>query len=77
MPTVIDVRDLPDRFADVVARALAEGEVIVTDGSIPRARLVPLTPARPSRVAGLHAGAIQTSTDFDEPLPDEFWDGSR
>jgi hypothetical protein len=25
------------------------------------------------RIAGLHAGAIHTSEDFDEPLPDEFW----
>jgi hypothetical protein len=27
----------------------------------------------PSRIAGLHRGAIQTSDDFDEPLPDDFW----
>jgi hypothetical protein len=25
------------------------------------------------RVAGLHPGAIWTSDDFDEPLPDDFW----
>jgi hypothetical protein len=28
------------------------------------------------RKAGLHAGAIWTSDDFDEPMPDEFWTGS-
>lgn len=28
------------------------------------------------RKAGLHAGAIWTSEDFDEPLPDEFWTGT-
>jgi len=27
------------------------------------------------RVAGLHPGAIWTSDDFDDPLPDEFWLG--
>ncbi len=27
------------------------------------------------RVAGLHAGLIWTSDDFDDPLPDEFWFG--
>lgn len=27
------------------------------------------------RVPGLHAGAIQTTEDFDAPLPDEFWAG--
>ncbi len=28
------------------------------------------------RKAGLHAGAIWVSEDFDEPLPDEFWTGT-
>ncbi len=28
------------------------------------------------RIAGLHAGAIWMSDDFDEPLPDEFWLGT-
>lgn len=28
------------------------------------------------RKAGLHVGAIWTSDDFDEPLPDKFWTGS-
>jgi hypothetical protein len=28
------------------------------------------------RVAGLHAGAVWTSDDFDEPLPDDFWIGT-
>jgi hypothetical protein len=27
------------------------------------------------RIAGLNAGMIWTSDDFDEPLPDEFWLG--
>ena len=29
------------------------------------------------RIPGLHRGAIWTSEDFDEPLPDEFWTGSE
>lgn len=27
------------------------------------------------RIAGLNAGMIWTSDDFDDPLPDEFWLG--
>ena len=27
------------------------------------------------RILGLHRGAIWTSDDFDDPLPDEFWLG--
>lgn len=37
-----------------------------------------LKAAQPTpRMAGLHAGAIWTSDDFDEPLPDEFWTGNK
>lgn len=32
------------------------------------------TSAKP-RILGLHPGAIWTSEDFDDPLPDEFWLG--
>ncbi len=27
------------------------------------------------RILGMHPGAIWTSEDFDDPLPDEFWLG--
>ena len=51
---------------------VADGtEVVLTEGDSPVARLLPIG----RRVAGLHAGAIWTSEDFDEPLPDEFWTG--
>ena len=52
---------------------VADGtEVLLTEGPTPVARLVPVG----KRVAGLHAGLVWTSEDFDEPLPDEFWVGS-
>ena len=36
-----------------------------------------LEAAQPApRKAGLHTGAIWTSDDFDEPLPNEFWTGT-
>jgi len=71
----IDVRDLPSRFAEVVAAAAGE-EIIITDGQIPRAKLVPLARGEP-RVPGLHPGAIQTTDDFDAPLTDTFWTGNE
>jgi len=36
----------------------------------------PIQPAPAPRIAGLHAGAIRMSDDFDDPLPDEFWIGT-
>jgi prevent-host-death family protein len=74
MATTIDIRELPDRFRELLSEAEAGGEVIVTEEGKPRAMLVAL-PASGHRVAGLHAGAIQIAPDFDEPLPDEFWAG--
>ena len=72
--TSIDVKDLPARFQEIVALAASGTEVIVTEGAVARARLVPLS-AGPARVAGLHPGAITTAPDFDAPLPEEFWMG--
>ena len=64
---LIEIRDLPTRFDEVVSAA-PDQEIIVTDGQIPRAMLIPLARDGP-RVPGLHPGAIQTSDDFDAPLP--------
>ncbi len=72
--TQIEVRDLPTRFAEVISQAATGTEVIVTEGNVPRARLVPLSPGQP-RIPGMHPGAIQTSDDFDAPLPEDFWLG--
>lgn len=72
--TTVEVNEVPHRWAELVSLAAAGGEVIVTEDSIPRARLVSLT-SRPARVPGLHAGAIHTADDFDGPLPDDFWAG--
>lgn len=70
----IEIRELSQRFAEIIAQAGSGGEVIVTEGGTPKAVLRPLSPPKPRR-AGLHSGAIQTAPDFDAPLPDEFWVG--
>jgi antitoxin (DNA-binding transcriptional repressor) of toxin-antitoxin stability system len=72
--TTIDIKELPARFLEIVSQAATGTDVIVTEGDIPRARLVPLAPV-PVRIPGLHAGAIHTADDFDAPLPEEFWTG--
>ncbi len=74
MPTTkVDVREVQARLTELISLVVAGTEVILTDGSKPLARLVPLTSSTKPRVAGLHSGAIETSDDFDYPLPDEFW----
>ncbi len=68
----IDVKEAQARFQELLAQIALGVEWILTDGMTPVARLVPVS----GRVAGLHAGAIWVSPDFDEPLPDEFWMGN-
>ena len=75
MTTTIDIRELPGRLDEALARAVAGEEVVLLDGTTPRARLVPIAVVGGNRVPGLHAGAIQPAPDFDSPLPDEFWAG--
>jgi len=74
--TTVEVQELPARFAELISLAAGGTEVIVTEGSTPRARLVPL-PTGQVRVAELHPGAIEAAADFDAPLPEEFWSGKR
>lgn len=76
MGIAIEIHELPARLDEALALASAGGEVILLDGSTPRARLVPLSSAAP-RAAGLHPGALQPAPDFDAPLPDEFWTGEK
>lgn len=76
MSTRIDFRELPLRWEEALALASSGREVILTDGAVPRARLLSCGESAAIRVPGLHAGAIQPASDFDAPLPDDFWTGS-
>jgi antitoxin (DNA-binding transcriptional repressor) of toxin-antitoxin stability system len=72
----VDVHELPSRFEELLALAAAGGEVLITDGDVPRARLVAIVPGG-LRIPGLHPGAMVMAPDFDDPLPDEFWTGTE
>ncbi len=67
----IDVRETRQYLKELLDLVIAGTEVIFTDGDTPIARLAP---AR-RRVAGLHAGAIWASPDFDAPWSEEFETG--
>jgi prevent-host-death family protein len=73
----IDVHGAQIKLDDLLSIVEQGIEVILTDSGTPLARLVPMKLAAPARVAGLNPGAIWTSDDFDEPLPDEFWIGTE
>ena len=57
--------------------ALSDAEKQEAAAELLRRTLARLTTSQvpPVRVAGLHTGAIQAASDFDAPLPDDFWTG--
>lgn len=69
----IDVKEIPERLEEFLTQISSGVEYVLIDGKTPVARIVPIS----MRVADLHAGAIWTSSNFDEPLPDEFWVGNE
>ncbi len=68
----VDLRTGKIDFKDLLAQVIAGTEIVFSEGNTPIARLLPIG----QRVAGLHAGAITASPDFDEQLPGEFWTGT-
>ena len=77
MTQTVTVDEAQQKLPDLLARAVAGNEVIITEHGKPVARLVavPVASPRKNRIPGLNRGAIWTSEDFDKPLPDEFWLG--
>ena len=73
---IVDVHEAQAHLAELLSLVTAGTEIILMQDSTPLARIVPMTGATTPRVAGLHTGAIRTSEDFDEPLPEEFWTGA-
>ena len=69
----VDVREIHTSLQELLSLVREGTEIVLTEGTTPLARVVPIVLPPAQRVAGLHAGAIWTSEDFDEPLPEEFW----
>lgn len=69
----INIHEVETDLAEPLSLVSSGTEVILTEGCTPRARIVPIASPTTPRVAGLHAGAVQTNEDFGESMPDEFW----
>ena len=65
----VDVREAQNNLKTLLERVNAGVQIILSENEKPIARLLPVS----ERIAGLHAGSIWASNDFDEPLPEEFW----
>ena len=72
----VEVQDAQQQLADLLEEVAAGVEIILTEDSRPRARLVPVVAPLDRRIANLHPGGMTASDDFDNPLPDELWAGT-
>ena len=72
----VDVNAAEISVKELLSLVQVDTEIVLTEGGIPLARLVPIVSGNELPKAGLHPGAIEIGDDFDEPLPDEFWTGS-
>ncbi|MBI4524533.1 MAG: type II toxin-antitoxin system prevent-host-death family antitoxin [Deltaproteobacteria bacterium] len=72
----VDVQEAQRNLQELLSLVSKGTEIVLTEGTKPLARLVPISLPSTPRVAGLRTGAIWTSEDFDEPLPEDFWTGT-
>jgi len=77
MTKTVTLDDAQTQLLKLLSFAMEGNEVIITKDNKPLARLVPFASGSQPRVAGLNKGKIWVSDDFDAPLPDEFWVGSK
>ncbi len=79
MPTeTVEIDKIDKQLAELLAIVADKGEVVIAQNGKPLAYLEPFAQhTKKKRVAGLNRGMIWTSSDFDAPLPDEFWLGGE
>ena len=73
-----NVHKAKTHLSTLIDRALRGEEVVISRSNRPVARLVALAPAARRRTPGLNASpAFWMAADFDAPLPEPFWLGTR
>lgn len=73
----VTVSDIQARLPQILSMVSEGDVVIISEDDKPLAKIVPILKQGNRRIAGLNKGKIQTSSDFDDDLPEQFWLGSR
>ena len=76
MSEQVNIYDAKTRLSQLVERAEAGEEIIIARGGRPAARLVPFRTAAVARKPGRLRGKIRVGRAFDEPLPDDLFNGA-
>jgi len=73
----VEIEVAQRQLRELLCLAAAGHEVIISEGKLRVARLVPVGRQSKTRTPGLNRGQAWIAPDFDAPLPDEFWLGSE
>jgi len=74
MTITVNIHQAKTELSKLLVKALAGEEVIIAKAGKPLAKLIPIAPNKKRRIAGLAAGQVWMSPDFDAPMDDEWLD---
>jgi antitoxin (DNA-binding transcriptional repressor) of toxin-antitoxin stability system len=77
MTKTVDITEAQKSLPELVDLASKGNDIIISRGEQPVARLVPVGREAKTRTPGLNRGQAWISPDFDDPLPDDFWNGEN
>ncbi len=70
--TTVGVHEAKTHLSKLLKRVAAGEEIIISNGGTPIARLVGVEP--PRRELGFDEGRFTVPEDFDDPMPDAFYE---
>jgi prevent-host-death family protein len=67
----VNTHEAKTHLSKLLARVANGEEIIIAKAGKAIARLVPVEPQTPKRIAGKDRGKVKIADDFDAPLPDD------
>ena len=71
----VNIHEAKTNLSKLLQDVMRGQEVIIARAGVPIAVIKPIKLAKPKRVFGSMKGKISISDDFDDPLPEEWFDG--
>lgn len=72
---IVSVEEAEARLLELIGLAEQGENIVIAHGDQPKVKLVPIDQVSSKRVFGQNRGKIRMRSDFDDPLPDDFWLG--
>ena len=71
----VNIHQAKTNLSKLLQDVMQGQEVIIAKAGVPIAVIRPISPKKPKRKPGALKGRIWISDDFDDPLPEEWFDG--